>query len=280
MSFEAPRGAATRILASLLEAKTGQILSPSRSWRIEQSLRPLIDELALPSLEALAARVCGGRDDALATRIAESLLNNETSFFRDAAVFQTIDRDVLGELHAQCAARRRVRIWSAGCATGQEPYSVAMRLREQPRWEGWSTEIVATDVSRSAIDRAKAGRYSQFEIQRGLPVRTMLEYFRQSGQDWDIDPALRRDVRFAVHHLADPAPGQFDLILCRNVLMYFAPTLRRTVLDRLADALVPNGMLVLGAGETVIGQSDRFALHATLKGVYVVATRSHLSQES
>ncbi len=268
MSFEAPRGAATRILASLLEARTGQTLSPSRSWRLEQSLRPLIDALALPSLEALVACIWGGRDDALATRVIEALLNNETSFFRDAAAFQTIDRDVFGELHARCERRKRVRIWSAGCSTGQEPYSVAMRLRDQSRWDGWAIDIVATDISGSAIARAKEGRYSQFEIQRGLPVRTMLKYFRQSGDEWETDPSLRRAVRFAVHHLADPAPGQFDLILCRNVLMYFASPLRRTVFDRLADALAPGGMLVLGAGETVIGQSDRFALHPMLKGVY------------
>ena len=264
--------ATTRILSALLEARTGQQLSPARSWRIEASLKPLLRELGLASLDPLVGLLSSGKEDKLAGRVVEALLNNETSFFRDATVFDQLDHDAFEALRTARATTRRLRIWSAACSTGQEAYSLAMMLRDAgPRWAGWTFDILATDASASAVARARKGRYSRFEIQRGLPVRTMLRWFRETGEDWVADPLLARDIRFATHDIRQPAPGRFDLILCRNVLMYFAVPLRTQVLDRMADALDPGGILMLGAGETVIGQTDRFASHPDMRGLYVAA---------
>lgn len=272
MSVANTVSSATRILSALLEARTGQRLSPARSWRIEASLKPVMRELGLTTLDPLVARLATGNETALGGQIVEALLNNETSFFRDTAVFDQLDRDALEALRKTRSAARRLRIWSAACSTGQEAYSLAMMLRDAgPRWAGWTFDILATDVSASAVNRARTGRYSRFEIQRGLPIRTMLRWFRETGEDWVADPVLARDIRFGTHDLRQAAPGRFDLILCRNVLMYFAVPLRTQVLDQLAAALDPGGILMLGAGETVIGQTERFTSHPDMRGLYVAA---------
>jgi chemotaxis protein methyltransferase CheR len=180
--------------------------------------------------------------------------------------------DALELLRASRASTRRLRIWSTACSTGQEAYSLAMMLRDGGlRWAGWTFDILATDISGEAVERARIGRFSRFEIQRGLPVRTMLRWFREEGEDWTVDPALKRDIRFATHDIRDAPPGRFDLILCRNVLMYFAVPLRTLVFDLMADALDPGGILMLGAGETVLGQTERFASHPEMRGLYMAA---------
>jgi chemotaxis protein methyltransferase CheR len=261
-----------RILGSLLEARTGQQLIAGRQWRIETSLKPIARELKLDGVEALVSEIVKAKDDALATRVVEALLNNETSFFRDPGVYDLLNSTALDRLRAPRDATKRLRIWSAGCSTGQEAYSLAIMIREaEARWANWSIDIAATDVSEAAITRARRGCYSQFEIQRGLPVRAMLRWFQQEGEEWTVDARLRRMIRFATQSLLMPPPGQFDVILCRNVLMYFSPAVRRAVFDRLHQALVPDGVLMLGAGETVIGQTARFAADASLRGLYGVA---------
>ncbi len=259
-------GPAHRILGALIEARTGQQLLPSRAWRIDTALRPLMRELDCASLDALTGRLAVG-DFSLATRVVEALLNNETSFFRDREAFASIGRDILPALAASRPSRR-LSIWSAGCSTGQEAYSLAMLTAEEPKLNDWEVSLTATDVSAEAISRGKAGRYTRFEIQRGLPIRQMLRWFREEGDEWHASVMLRRRVRFLQHHLFDPPPGRFDLILCRNVLMYFSATDRARGFDRLAAGLVPGGLLVLGAGETVLGQTARFRPHPTLRGCY------------
>jgi chemotaxis protein methyltransferase CheR len=270
---------ALRVLGGLLEARTGQQLMAGRSWRIETALRPIARERGLEGLDPLVQQLVAGRDTALATRVVEAMLNNESSFFRDPAVFELLNGPGLDRLRAARRDVRRLRIWSAGCSTGQEAYSLAMMLREaDPRWAGWIFDIVGTDVSAAAVARAKMGRYSQFEIQRGLPVRTMLRWFSQHGEDWTIDGSLRRMVRFSQHSLLDAAPARFDVILCRNVMMYFGAPTRSTVFSRLADALDPGGLLMLGAGETVIGQTPMFAADKALRGLYS-ATRDSVKAD-
>lgn len=269
--MRSPNTAAIRILGGLLEARTGQQLIAGRQWRIETALRPLARELGLDGIDALVAAVVSSKDDRLATRVVEALLNNETSFFRDPGVFDLLDSGALDRLRRSRADTRTLRIWSAGCSTGQEAYSLAMIIRNaEAHWARWTVEIAATDVSSDAVGRARRGRYSQFEIQRGLPVRTMLRWFQQDGEEWVVDARLRRMIRFSTHSLLDPPPGQFDIILCRNVLMYFAPAVRRAVFDRLHQGLAPDGMLMLGAGETVIGQTEKFTADAGLRGLYVL----------
>jgi len=184
--------AATNVLTALLEARTGQVLAPARNWRIEAAVKPIMRELGMTSIDGLVARLANADAGPLATRIVESLLNNETSFYRDAFAFEQLERDALNRLKRSRASTRHMRIWSAACSTGQEAYTLAMMLREAgTRWEGWTFEILATDISTSALARAREGRFSRFEIQRGLSVRNMLKWFREDGDEWVADDKLR-----------------------------------------------------------------------------------------
>jgi chemotaxis protein methyltransferase CheR len=261
---------AIRILAGLLEARAGQQLSVGRRWRIDTALRPLLGEIGAPNLDDLAQRVVAGRDPRLADRVVEALLNHETSFFRDARAFSQLIDQGLGRLHDVRRASRRLRIWSAGCSTGQEAYTLAMTILDDPdRWADWHVEILGTDLSVAAIERARVGEYSQFEVQRGLSITHMLRRFEQRGERWRADAALRRMVRFQAHNLLEPPPpGRFDVVLCRNVLFYFPADVRRIVFGRIASAIAPDGVLMLGAGETTMGQTDQFVSDYTCRGLY------------
>jgi chemotaxis protein methyltransferase CheR len=265
--------ASSRILAGLLEARTGQQLTMSRRWRIETALRSLMRERQIASLDQLVATLVAGREPALADSVVEALLNNETYFFRDRMPFDLLLGPVLARLERARARQRRLRIWSAGCSTGQEAYSLALSFAEQKtRWHGWTVDIVGTDVSRTAIDQAREGVYSQFEVQRGLPVMQMMRWFEEAPSlTWRISGELQRAVRFQVHSLVEPPPhpGTFDIILCRNVLLYFSAAMRRLAFSRLAEASAEDAVLMLGAGETVIGQSDDFASDPDCRGLYV-----------
>jgi chemotaxis protein methyltransferase CheR len=267
--------AAIQILAGLFEARTGQQLAMSRRWRVETTLQPLMRERAIPSLDRLAATLVGGREPGLAEAAVEALLNNETFFYRDRGAFDLLLGPALSRLERARSAGKRLAIWCAGCSTGQEAYSLAMRFAEQKlRWNGWSIDIVATDVSRAAIDRARAGLYTQFEVQRGLSVLQMMRWFdERPGAAWQIAPDLQRLVRYQVHSLVEPppSPGRFDLILCRNVMLYFPAETRRAVFRRLEAAAADDAVLMLGAGETVIGQTDAFRSDPDCRGLYVRA---------
>jgi chemotaxis protein methyltransferase CheR len=261
---------AVRILAGLLEARTGQQLAIGRRWRIDTALRPLIAKHDIPSLDELVHRLVSGRNAALADEAIEALLNHETFFYRDLAAFRLLDEQGLTRLQAARASTRRLRIWSAGCSTGQEAYTIAMMIADQPeRWRGWTIDILGTDLSPTAVERAREGRYSQFEIQRGLPVAQMLRSFDQDGDQWQASSALRQAVRFRTHNLLTPAPvGLFDVVLCRNVLLYFSADVRGLAFGRIASAMQPDGLLMLGAGEAVMGQTDAFVSDFEARGLY------------
>lgn len=254
-------------LNTLLETRTGQQLAANREWRIETALRPLLRDLNLATLDDLVQAV--NRSPEVADQTVDALLNQESSFFRDGAVIELV-AEAVEALRAE-QGQRRVRIWSAGCSVGQEPLSLAMLFAEQEgQGETMPPDIVATDVSETALTRARAGRYSQFEIQRGLPVRRMMRWFDQQGDDWIAKPDLVRRIAFRrINLVADPLPaGRFDVILCRNVLLYLSPELRRLVLERFATVIRPGGLLVLGAGETVIGQTEAFRPSPRYRGLY------------
>ena len=259
----------SRILAGLLEARTGQQLTMSRRWRIETALSSLLRERGIATLDELITILVMGKEPNLSQQVVEALLNNETYFFRDRAPFDLLAGAALPRLAAARGERRRLRIWCAGCSTGQEAFSVAMLLADGPDlWEGWSFDILGTDVSQATIARANDSLFSKFEVQRGLPVQQMVRHFTPDGADWRVTAELRRQVRFLRHNLLDPPPGRFDLILCRNVLLYLAPELRRRAFEHLASAIMPDGVLMLGAGETVIGQTDRFVSDPDYRGLY------------
>jgi len=263
----------SRILAGLLEARTGQQLTMSRRWRIETALAALLRERGIPTLDELITILVMGREPSLATEVVEALLNNETYFFRDRTPFDLLAKATLPKL-IQRRQTKRLRIWSAGCSTGQEAYSLAMLFAEDPlRWTGWTIDILGTDVSESAVRRAREGVYSQFEVQRGLGINQMIRWFEECEGGWRAVEPLRRMVRFQVQNLLEPAPhpGQFDIVLCRNVLLYLNVERRGLVFDRIASAMEPDGWLMLGAGETVIGQTRRFEADPEARGLYRVA---------
>ncbi|MDX3900849.1 MAG: protein-glutamate O-methyltransferase CheR [Sphingobium sp.] len=265
-----PVAGATRILSTLLETRTGQVLSENRLWRVETALKPVMRAHGAPDIESLAGRLVSTRDAKLEEEVVNALLNNESSFFRDLQVFDMLQRDILPHIHER-KSDRTLRIWSAGCSTGQEAYSIAMQLRRNAdRWQGWRIELLASDISTAAIARAKSGIFSQIDVQRGLAIGDLLKWFEPVGDDWKISDELRRMVDFRTDNLFQPgaAKGEYDLILCRNVLLYFTAERRRRVFDLLARHAHDHSVLVLGAGETVIGQSDDFITHPLFRGVY------------
>jgi chemotaxis protein methyltransferase CheR len=265
--------ASSRILAGLLEARTGQQLTMSRRWRIETVLQSLMRDRGIASLDQLVATLVAGREPALADAVVEALLNNETYFFRDRLPFELLLGPALSRIERARAKEKGISIWCAGCSTGQEAYSLAMSFADQKeRWQGWTIDILGTDISRAAIEQARGGVYSQFEVQRGLAVIQMMRWFDEfPGSAWRISRELQRAVRFEVHSLVEPPPhpGRFDIILCRNVLLYFSPATRRTAFGRLAEAGAERTVLMLGAGETVIGQTEAFASDPECRGLYL-----------
>lgn len=262
-----------RMLARLLEARTGQQLNMNRSWRIETALQPLLRRRGISSVDQLITTLVARREPCLSDQVVDALLNNETFFFRDRTSFDLLLKGVLPRLQRARAKDKKLSIWCAGCSTGQEAYSIAMAVTEEERsWRGWKIDILATDVSGWAIDRAREGRFSQFEVQRGLGILQTMRWFQEEGgQQWRISRQLRDAVRFKVHNLADAAPqgGPFDAILCRNVLLYFAPPTRSAVFARLAEASAPDATLMLGAGETILGNTNAFQPDPEHRGLYL-----------
>jgi chemotaxis protein methyltransferase CheR len=263
-----------RILAGLLEARTGQQLTMSRRWRIETALSSLLRERGIATLDELITILVMGKEPSLSQRVVEALLNNETYFFRDRLPFDQMGATALPALAERRRATKRLRIWSAGCSTGQEIYSLAMLFADDPvRWHGWTIDLVGSDVSETAVERARAGVYTQFEAQRGLAVTQMIRWFSETDDGWRVNEALRRMVRFSVHNILEPPPhpGQFDIILCRNVMLYLSGDRKRAAFDRLASGLAPDGWLMLGAGETVIGQTEKLVADRDWRGLYRLA---------
>ncbi|HEX3676044.1 MAG TPA: protein-glutamate O-methyltransferase CheR [Sphingomicrobium sp.] len=261
----------TRILAGLLEARTGQQLTMSRRWRIETALSGLLREREIGTLDELITILVMGKEPSLSQLVVEALLNNETYFFRDRAPFDLLQRYAVQELALRRSKSKRLRIWSAGCSTGQEAYSLAMLFAEEPeKWRGWTIDILGTDVSTSCIDRARNGFYTQFEVQRGLGINQTIKWFEECADGWRAVEELRRPVRFQVHNLLEqaPHPGGFDIILCRNVLLYLSPEKKAVSFERLTGAMAEDGWLMLGAGETVIGQTRKLGADTNARGLY------------
>ncbi len=257
-------------LAASVRAASGLNLPRDQLPFIEARLQPAVRRLELAGVDALVQRLSAGGDPTLVQAVFEALAVSETSFFRDKSPFAQLKRDVLPAL-AAARPEGRVRVWCAGCATGQEAYSMAL-LAEQLRSEGVriSLEIVGTDLSERCLEKAASALYTQFEVQRGLPIRLLVDWFEAVDEMWRVSPRLRQTVSWRRFNLLDEpeALGRFDLILCRNVLSGFDEDIRRIVLERLAGALVEDGRLVLGLSETVHGLSDAFRPAVGARGVY------------
>lgn len=263
--------ASHQIIADLLALHTGQTLTESRRWRIGTALSAVFREHGISNVDQLACLLADPGQASLTQDVVEALLNNETYFFRDKPTFDQLPADVLPVLAERRAATKRLSIWCAGCSTGQEVHSLAMMFAEQrSRWDGWDIDILGTDVSLTAITSARSGLYSQFEVQRGLSVAQMLNYFDETPDGWALKDEIRRGTRFDRHNVLSEPPSRqpFDLILCRNVLLYFDPATRKTAFDRLQSALATDGFLMLGAGETVVGQTESFQPSPARASIY------------
>ena len=252
--------AAFSLMQRFLRDASGLALDDDKRYMLEDRLQPIMRAADIASLDDLACSLHGDSRSELARAVVEALTINETSFFRDKSLFAVFSDTMLPALVASRAEQRRLRIWCSGCSTGQEPYSLAMLIDEQSRkLTGWQIEIVATDLSRAVIDHARRGLYSQFEVQRGLPVAMLLRHFRREGDKWQISDHLRAKVDFKPRNLMANFRdlGTFDVIFCRNVLIYFDVTTKRRILANLSDCMAPDGYMALGAAESVTGLSDR-----------------------
>lgn len=277
--------ASYQIIADLLAERTGQHLTESRRWRVGSALSGVFREHGITNVDQLVCLLDTpqrrGQDGDLVTQVVEALLNNETYFFRDKPTFDQLPEDILPEIARRRQHTKRLSIWCAGCSTGQEVHSLAILFEDQKaRWDGWTIDILGTDVSHSAIRAARAGLYSQFEVQRGLGVAQMLRHFEETPGGWQINDHVRHVTRFQQHSVLSepPARARFDLILCRNVLLYFDHSTRMAAFSRLASALSRDGFLMLGAGETVVGQTHAFVPSAKRMSLYEQASTAQLAE--
>ncbi|MFB9954825.1 CheR family methyltransferase [Cellulomonas denverensis] len=240
-------------VADLVRRRSAIQLDAGKEYLVESRLLPLAREAGHAGVDAYVAAVRAGHREPELVAVVEALTTNETSWFRDSSPFSALRTHMLPALRADRPVLDRLRVWSAACSTGQEPYSIAMTLAEV-LGPSTRTEIVATDLSDQVLNQAREGRYSQLEVNRGLPAPMLVRHFRRSGADWQIAEELRRTITFQRHNLLDAPPlGPFDIVFLRNVLIYFDLDTKRAILGRVHRVLRPGGFLVLGAAETTIG---------------------------
>jgi chemotaxis protein methyltransferase CheR len=257
-------------LRRILKERSGLVLSADKQYLVESRLLPLARRAGLAGLSGLVQKLKGPNAEPLTVEVVEAMTTNESFFFRDKLPFEHFRDVIMPALLDARAAQRRIRIWCAAAATGQEPYSLAMCLKELG-WAtaGWRIDIVATDLSTEVLEKAKAGIYSQFEVQRGLPIALLVKYFTKLGGCWRIAPELRAMVQYRPFNLLHDFThlGIFDVVFCRNVLIYFDQPTKIGVLDRIARITAPDGYLALGAAETVVGLTDSFKPIAARRGL-------------
>ncbi len=256
-------------LRKLLKERSGLDLSADKQYLVESRLIPLARRAGLPGIAELVAKIRTGAA-ALTSEVVEAMTTNETFFFRDKIPFDHLRETVLPALLTARASRRSLRIWSAASATGQEPYSIAMCVKEFAGLSGWRVEIVATDLSQAVLEKSRAGIFSQFEVQRGLPIQMLVKHFTQVGELWQLSADIRAMVQHRQLNLLQDFShlGMFDLIFCRNVLIYFDQDTKVSIFDRLARVIEPDGVLALGAAESVVGISDAFKPCPDRRGLY------------
>jgi chemotaxis protein methyltransferase CheR len=256
-------------LRKLLKERSGLDLSSDKQYLVESRLIPLARRADLPGIAELVAKIKAG-SDLLTAEVVEAMTTNETFFFRDKIPFDYLRQIVFPELVQARANRRALRIWCAASSTGQEPYSIAMCVKEFTALAGWRVEIVATDLSQAVLEKSRAGLFSQFEVQRGLPIQMLVKYFTQAGELWQLRPDIRAMVQHRQLNLLQDFSqlGTFDVIFCRNVMIYFDQDTKIAIFERLARVLETDGVLVLGAAESVVGITDSFKPHPERRGLF------------
>ncbi len=260
-------------IAGMLKQRSGIALTPDKGYLLDTRLTPLAKTNGLADIHALIDALRSNPTAPLAYQVIESMTTNESMFFRDAKPFEQLTKHVLPDLKAK--GKNSIRIWSAACSTGQEAYSIAMTLKEQAaKYPGLTAEILGTDLAEKVIERARTGIYSQFEIQRGLPINLLMKYFTQKpNNNWEIQDSIKSMVKFAPGNLLTPysAMGRFDIIFCRNVLIYFDEKTKTDVLERMAAILNPPGYLFLGGSETTHGLTTKLKVMEEYRGMFTRA---------
>jgi chemotaxis protein methyltransferase CheR len=258
-------------LRKLLKERSGLVLSSDKQYLVESRLLPIARKTGLASLGELVQKLKTPATEALIVEVVEAMTTNESFFFRDKIPFDHFREAIVPSLLASRVSQRRIRIWCAAASTGQEPYSLAMCLKEMAaQLAGWRVEILATDLSTEVLEKAKAGIYTQFEVQRGLPIQLLVKYFTQIGETWQIAPEIRSMVQYRAFNLLSDFSqlGAFDAVYCRNVLIYFDQQTKVDVLERIARITEADGYLVLGAAETVVGLTEAFKPIQERRGLY------------
>jgi chemotaxis protein methyltransferase CheR len=259
-------------LRKLLKERSGLDLSPDKQYLVESRLVPLARKVNLPGITELVQKMKAG-SEALTSEVVEAMTTNETFFFRDKVPFDHLRDTMMPALLQARAGRRLLRIWCAAASTGQEPYSIAMCLKELgAAMAGWRVEIIGTDLSQAVLEKSRAGIFSQFEVQRGLPIQMLVKHFTQVGELWQLNADIRAMVQHRQLNLLQDFShlGTFDVIFCRNVLIYFDQDTKVGIFERLARLLEGDGVLALGAAESVVGISDVFKPHPDRRGLYRV----------
>lgn len=260
-------------LCAFLKRRSGIALTADKAYLAESRLSPVARRLGLASLDALADTLRAGHSPTLECAVIEAMVTNETSFYRDKIPYEQLKSWILPRFAEARSGAKRLNVWCAAGSTGQEPYSIAMTLKEmEAQFRGWRVDILATDIAQGVLEKTRAGLYSQFEVQRGLPIQQLVRHFTQEGESWRISSELRGMVHCKELNLLDDFSGlgHFDIIFCRNVLIYFDRETKANVLERLAKSLTPDGILVLGAAETIIGLTDSMRASTDNRGCYTL----------
>lgn len=257
---------------SLLYDKSGLVITPDKSYLLDSRLTPVAKKWNYPTLDMMTLQLRAIPDQKLIKDIVEAMTTNETSFFRDTKPFTLFQETILPHMMQARASRKTIRIWCAACSSGQEPYSLSMILKEkEAQLKGWRFEIIATDLSEDILAQARKASYSQFEVQRGLPIQYLMKYFTQVGDLWQLKDEIKNMVKYSTFNLLDDMSrmGQFDIIFCRNVLIYFDEKTKGNILGRMDKQLEKDGFLLMGGAETVLGITDKFMPMPDKRGLYI-----------
>lgn len=255
-------------VATLLREQCALVLEPGKEYLIKARLTPLAQKHGLGSIDQLIEQLRRGGNNGLLTEVVEAMVTTETSFFRDIHPFETLKTTVLPQLIELRRSEQQLNIWCAASSSGQEPYSIAILVREYfPELSGWRINLSATDFSREMLQRSRTARYSQVEVNRGLPTPLLLKWFRQEGAFWQLDDRIRTMITFTQMNLAQPWPAMpvWDLVFLRNVMIYFDNAMKTNILGRVARVLSKDGYLLLGGAETTLNLDDSYSRIATLK---------------
>lgn len=264
-------------LRQYLKQRSGLILAEDKGYLVESRLGPVARKRGFKSIVELAAKLKVGNDSALEREVVEAMTTNESFFFRDKTPFENFKDVMMPELFKSRAGSKKLRMWCAAASTGQEPYSLAMIWNDMAReTASWKLELLGTDLATDVLERAKSGGYSQFEVQRGLPIQMLMKYFKQVGDQWQISDQIKQMVQYRPLNLLRDfsSLGQFDVVFCRNVLIYFDQATKKDILERIAKQMAPDGYLVMGAAETIVGLTNALKPHPEKRGIYIPNTAS------